>query len=346
MLNVYGLALFAYLASAGLAGWLSERLRDSRLMDIPVARSSHEYPRPKGGGLAIVSVWSVCGAALLLTGVLNTPVFLAAIGLSAIIGAAGFLDDLRFVSLQFRLATQIVVCIVALGLIGGAPPLTFGPIIIDLGWGQQILAVLFLVWFINLYNFMDGIDGLAASEALVVLFPAAAFAALYGLNEAAFALPLIGACAAGGFLAWNFSPARIFLGSVGSEFLGFIIALLALLFAQQNSALFWSILILAGAFISDATVTLMTRLLRKENILQPHKTHAYQYLARHLGGHGRATMVYALVGCGWLAPWASFAASGIASPPVALCAAYAPLLVGVVGYRAWRGAAERLTGNA
>jgi Fuc2NAc and GlcNAc transferase len=150
---------------------------------------------------------------------------------------------------------------------------------------------------------MDGTDGMAASEAIFVV---CAGGLLGGDREVAAAAVVL-ACACLGFLRWNWPPARIFMGDVGSGYLGYAIAVLALAAASDNPVALWVWLILGGVFFVDATVTLARRLVRGERVYQAHRSHAYQWLARRWGSHLRVTLAVLIVDMVWLLPCAAFA---------------------------------------
>jgi Fuc2NAc and GlcNAc transferase len=195
--------------------------------------------------------------------------------------------------------------------------------------------MLFLVWMTNAYNFMDGIDGLAAVQAVTV---GAGGALVHSLAVAApsWQLPLLAAAASLGFLAWNFPRARIFMGDVGSGFLGLLFALVALQAAMVQSALFWAWLVLLGVFVVDATATLLRRVLAGERIFEAHRTHAYQRAARRLGSHVPVTLAVAVINTVWLLPIACLVALERVQAIAGLGVAYLPLLLAWLwSWRRW-----------
>ncbi|MGH7552554.1 MAG: MraY family glycosyltransferase, partial [Longimicrobiales bacterium] len=201
------------------------------ILDRPGPRSAHAQPTPRGGGLAIAAV--VLGAAVLLgiAGFVDAGVVLALVGGGAIVAVIGWLDDLRGVSPVVRAVVHCAAAAWAVLWLGGLPRLELGFADVPFGPAGFVLAVLGIVWSINLYNFMDGIDGLAAVEAVTVGLAAGTL--LFALGELDLALlGFITAGASAGFLAWNWPPARIFMGDVGSGLLGFIFPVLAL--ASEN----------------------------------------------------------------------------------------------------------------
>ena len=204
-----------------------------------------------------------------------------------------------------------------------------------MGLGCQLLALVGLVWMINLYNFMDGNDGLAGLEALCASALGGlllASSGLGGLGEAA--LVLAGACA--GFLVWNWPPAKIFMGDVGSGFLGFVFGVLAIASAKERSWLLWPWLILLAVFIVDSIVTLVRRLITGERWYEAHCSHAYQHAARRWGSHTKVTLTVAAINVAWLFPLACVACVWPASGPLFALAALTPLICVAFRYDAGR----------
>ena len=182
-----------------------------------------------------------------------------------------------------------------------------------------------VVWLINLYNFMDGIDGLAAGEAVVVCLLMASLHYLVGDDWFSAGLtPLLGISAAG-FLCWNFPPARIFMGDGGSGFLGLMLASLMLLDATSAPQFLWAWLVMLGVFVVDATWTLLNRYRLKCRLSEAHRTHGYQYLARRWQSHRKVTLAALLVNCLWLAPIAVMIVLGQLDGVIGLIIAYLPL---------------------
>jgi Fuc2NAc and GlcNAc transferase len=279
---VAGLAL----ALTGVLRWYA--LARS-IIDIPNARSSHTVPTPRGGGVAIVASFLLALPLAAISGLASWPVVVALLGAGAGIALLGFLDDHGHIAARWRLLGHFVGAIWALFWLGGLPPLSLFGMSFDLGWLGHALAALYLVWLLNLYNFMDGIDGIASLEAICVCIGGALLFVLSGhAGEAA--LPLLMAAAVAGFLFWNFPPARIFMGDAGSGFLGVSLGILSLQAAWVAPKLLWSWLILLGVFVVDATFTLLRRLLRGDKVYEAHRSHAYQYASRRFGRHLPVTL--------------------------------------------------------
>ena len=272
------------------------------MLDIPNERSSHHVPTPRGGGLAIVVVSTVAFAFMTAAGQLEAEVLAALAGGGVAVAAVGFVDDWRSLSPLWRLLVHIFAAVLTLMLFGGLPALQVGTQLVTFGYFGYVLGLLAIVWILNLFNFMDGIDGIAASEAAFVTFAAAAIGWLSGEAGSVSMAALIFASASCGFLALNWQPAKIFLGDVGSGYLGYVIAVLAIAAARESAVSLFVWLILGGAFFTDATVTILRRLLRGDRVFEAHRSHAYQHLALRWRSHSRVTSVMLLINVCWLLP--------------------------------------------
>jgi Fuc2NAc and GlcNAc transferase len=325
--NVLLIVVAAFLLSALLTG-VVRRLAVSRgVLDVPNARSSHTAPTPRGGGAAIVLSAVAAWIALRLMGVARTDIVIALSGGGIAIAAIGLLDDRFPLSARIRLSVHFASALWALVWLNGLPPMQVGEHVIVLGRSGYLLGALGIVWTLNLFNFMDGIDGIAASEAIFVVCSGILLALV---NDGGHAHPAIGftfVAACCGFLLWNWPPARIFMGDVGSGFLGYVVAVLAVIEAHESSLALLVWLILGGVFFVDATVTLARRLLRGERLYEAHRTHAYQCLVRRWGSHRRVTLAVLAVNVFWLLPMAMFAARSPVHAPLLLATALAPLIV-------------------
>ncbi|HEV2303256.1 MAG TPA: glycosyltransferase family 4 protein [Stellaceae bacterium] len=271
--------ILSCLGTRGLIPLLSRR----GMLDRPNERSSHTRPTPRGGGLAVIAALLIAWAALALFGEARPAIAAAMLG-ALLLAAVSWIDDLGGLSQAVRLAAQFAAA--AFGLL--ALPAPAGALA-ALPAALLYPAILLLwVWGTNLFNFMDGIDGIAGGEAaaiglgLVVLFAAGAGGASEtGLLGAA----LLGAAV--GFLVWNWPPARVFLGDVGSVPLGYLIGFLLLGLALRGH---WrGALILPLYFLADASLTLARRLSRGERIWQAHREHFYQRAVSLGLSHGAVT---------------------------------------------------------
>src|SRR5216683_2662615 len=298
--------LAAITAAAGLVACLGTRaliplLRRASVLDHPNERSSHEMPTPRGGGIALVAAIIAAWLALMAAGA-AAPRLLVVLCGAVLLAAISWIDDLRDLSPAVRLLAQVAA--VGLGIISLIPAGS-----VFQGWLlpglDAVAAGLLWLWFINLFNFMDGIDGLAGSEAAAVALGLVLFAAVgTGSDPGLAALAATVAAAALGFLVWNWAPARIFLGDVGSVPLGYLLGFLLLDVAARGG---WKIaLILPLYFLADATLTLVRRLARREPVWQAHRQHFYQRAVQR--GLGHAAVVrrviaadLVLIACGWAA---------------------------------------------
>ena len=313
--------LGAFVGSLGLTWgvrWLALR---HDLVDHPVERSSHTIPTPRGGGLAIVLSIAAAGVVIGVktpSAVVPLTILLIPFGLIALLGLA---DDRIGLSARLRLIVQFIcaVAVVTATVIHFDVPLT----VLKLLWLMVLMVA--IVWCTNFYNFMDGIDGIAGSQGVFVAAGAAILLCGSG-GEGLVALlwATVGACA--GFLVWNWSPARIFMGDVGSAALGFLFGSLAAYTSLSGELSEWVWLLLLGAFAVDATVTLAVRAHRRESLAQAHRSHAYQRLARRFGRHSRAVIVFVAVNVCWLLPWSIVAAVRPGFTPYVLFIALAPLV--------------------
>ena len=320
-----------------LLTWVLRRYALARsLMDIPNARSSHSVPTPRGGGVAIVLGFLLVLPVVASMGLLPWPLTWALLGGGAGVAVLGFLDDHGHIAARWRLLGHFAGAAWALFWLGGLPPLVLFGLTLDLGWVGHGLAAIYLVWLLNLYNFMDGIDGIASVEAICVCFGGALLYTLLGqLGQLGLALaPLLLAVAVAGFLCWNFPPARIFMGDAGSGFLGIALGILSLQAAWAAPQLLWSWLILLGVFIVDATFTLLRRLLRGDKVYEAHRSHAYQYASRQFGKHLPITLAVGAINLLWLLPIALWVGVGGLDGLLGVGIAYLPLVWLAVKYRA------------
>jgi Fuc2NAc and GlcNAc transferase len=294
----------ALLVSAALTALVRKLALSHGVLDVPNARSSHKVPTPRGGGTSIVLTTAAAVVVLYLFGTIPLDLFLALTGGGLVVALIGFLDDRHKLSARIRLAVHLAAALWAVFWLGGLPALRVGAHLVSLGWLGNALATVAVVWTLNLFNFMDGIDGSAASEAVFVAWGAAFVALLAGTTGAVSAISLAFGAACCGFLWWNWPPARIFMGDVGSGYLGYVIAVMSLAATREDAGSLWVWMILGGVFFVDATVTLISRALRRERVQEAHCSHAYQWLARRWQSHLRVTMSVILVNVLWLLPCA------------------------------------------
>jgi Fuc2NAc and GlcNAc transferase len=287
-MHVLLLIVATALVSAVLTSVVRKYSLQRELLDIPNERSSHSVPTPRGGGLAIVAALLVALTLAWLLEWIPGRVALALVPGGTVIAAIGWIDDHHPRSAAQRLVAHIAAAGWAVFALGGLPALRLGTVILPLGLAGSVFAILMIVWLTNLYNFMDGIDGIAATEAVAVGLGAAALAMLSGATSVAVAALLI-AAAAIGFLGWNWQPARIFMGDVGSGSLGYILAVTAIVSEHEGgpSLLLWGLML--GVFVVDATLTLLRRALRRERLSAAHRKHAYQRAVQSGLSHSQVT---------------------------------------------------------
>jgi len=295
-------------------------------MDIPNERSSHSIPTPRGGGVAIVVAFLMALPVLVGLSLLSPVALYGLFGSGLLVAVIGFADDHGHIAARWRLLGHFIAAAWALVWLNGLSPIELFGMSVDLGWFGNVLALVYLVWMLNLYNFMDGIDGLASAEAISVCLGMCVVYWFSGNLELIWA-PLILAAAVAGFLWWNFPPARIFMGDAGSGFLGIILAILALSSAAYEANLLWSWLIMLGVFIVDATLTLVIRALKGERLHQAHNQHAYQQAARRYESHSFISGWVVCINVGWLMPMAILVGLGILQGVVALVVSYALLII-------------------
>jgi UDP-N-acetylmuramyl pentapeptide phosphotransferase/UDP-N-acetylglucosamine-1-phosphate transferase len=291
---------------AGVLSFLGTRtliplLRHREVLDHPNERSLHATPTPRGGGIALIAA-ILLGWAAATAGEGPIGVRLVIPLATCFLAIVSWLDDLHGLAPAWRLLAQLPAVIVGIAVLPASGDVFQG----WLGFAlDRAAAGLLWLWFINLYNFMDGIDGLDGSETVAIGLGLTLFAAIgvgADADEAVRAACI--ACAALGFLVWNWSPARIFLGDVGSVPLGYLLGFLLLDLAARG---WWKVtLILPLYFFADATITLARRLLRGERIWRPHREHFYQRAVQR--GLSHAAVVrrviaadLGLIACGWAA---------------------------------------------
>ena len=291
-----------FLAAALLTGLIRSLAPRLRLLDTPVSRSAHSSSMPSGGGVSIAILFLLVAGYYFSVGLIPLGEFMALCG-GGLIAVLGLLDDLKHLALRWRLPAQFLAAGWVVFWLGGVAPIGFGPLQLQWPWLLNGLAVVALVWLLNLYNFMDGIDGIAGSE-LVFVSAVALFFLLSSHDETGSVLTATLLSAGAGFLLWNWPPAKIFMGDAGSSFIGFILGVLALLTMHHGSMTVWTWLLLLGVFVADATVTLISRFFGEGNWYEGHASHAYQKAAKQCKSHSKVTITVILINCLWLAPLA------------------------------------------
>jgi len=263
------IALFA--SALAVSALLVPAIRRVARLDVPNERSSHAVPTPRGGGAAIVLV-TLAGSIYWMT-----PRLAVVAAAALVIAAVSFADDLRHLPATLRLAVQFVAALVVALLF--APPV----------WVP--LAVIWIVGLTNAYNFMDGIDGIAGGQAVVAGLAWAWLGTTAG-QPALAAIGLLIAGSSAGFLLYNWQPARIFMGDVGSAFLGFTFASMAVIGARTNPKLAVAGALVVWPFVADAAFTFFRRAWRRERVMEAHKSHIYQRLHQRGLSHAKVASIY------------------------------------------------------
>ncbi|QXP90304.1 MraY family glycosyltransferase [Methylococcus capsulatus] len=325
--------LGVFALSLGLTGAVLRYAR-RRLLDVPNARSSHRVPTPRGGGLAIVL--ALLGGEVYWRLVVGEfAVGFAVLAGGVLVAAVGFWDDHGHLSARWRLLAHLAAAALAVASLPGDMPLRLGPVSLGSGAFADFIGVLVIAWMLNLFNFMDGIDGLAGLE--VVSVGAGATLLLLLSLPSGGALPVapgLLAAATLGFLAWNWPPAKIFMGDVGSGFVGYLLGCEAIATAKAGTLGLAVWLILAGVFVVDASFTLVRRMTGGQRWYEAHRSHAYQHAARRLGGHAPVDHRVLAINLLWLLPMAGFVVWNPALELPLLILAYLPLLCLAIRLRA------------
>ena len=278
----------------GLTHILRRYALDKGVLDVPNSRSSHSVPTPRGGGLAFVAVYIVfvCAGSTWLG--MNLRVLAGMVIGGSMIALVGWFDDRKSLSVRTRVIVHLLSAALAVYCLGGLPEIRLGTATVGLGALGSVAATLALFWSVNLYNFMDGIDGIAGTEGVMVCGTAGMLALLQG--KIAFAYLCFGlASSVLGFLILNWQPAKIFMGDVGSGFLGFVVMYLAI-WSERSAVLpMTTWVILLSVFLVDATVTLVRRMLSGERWSEPHRSHVYQLAVQAGYSHKQVTGAVALL---------------------------------------------------
>lgn len=290
-------ASIAFLVTLVVTPLLARWLRARRILDWPDERRSHLQPTPRGGGLAMLLGFALALVAIPAQWLAVLPLLL----LTGMVATLGWLEDRHELPVRARLLAM-------LGFAGGLVAY-FGPVtqveifelVMPWSWLWTGLAVVAVVWLINLHNFMDGSDGLAAMQGAWsagilgwLLYQDGAGAA--GLSG----LALAGACL--GFLCWNRPPARLFMGDVGSLMIGGMVGLLAYAGAAKGLVSIWLSLMICSVFVVDATATLLRRVRMEGQWYTPHREHAYQRLIGAGWSHAQVLGLYASVNLALVLP--------------------------------------------
>lgn len=277
-----------FLVAAGLTPLLAAGARRRGLLDVPNARSSHIVATPRTGGAAFVPAFLVGMVIVETQGALTYEARLV-VGSAAVLALLGLADDLRSLSASARLLVQAAVaCALVLVLDWQLLPSLLP------SWIGIAVTVLWIVACTNAYNFMDGIDGIAGGQAIVAGLGWAVLGFVIGSPPAA-AIGLLVTAAVGGFLIYNWAPARVFMGDAGSAFLGFLFGAMPLAVGEDGpGSMIWAAL-LVWPFLFDTGFTLVRRIRRREDIFSAHRSHLYQRLTIAGSSHSSVAMLYVIL---------------------------------------------------
>lgn len=329
----YWMYLVVFLSAFLLTAYMRNYALRKNIIDRPNERSSHSVPTPRGGGVAVVASYLTALAVCMFNDILPLQTGFSLIGAGFAVALLGFLDDHGHISSLLRLALHFLIAVgVVLSFGGFAEVVAFNGL--ALGVAANIIAVLFLVWLLNLYNFMDGINGLASVEAITATL---SMAIIYLASAQPVNAPVLVLLAASvfGFLLWNFPRAKIFMGDACSGFLGLVLGIFALIALKADLALFCAWLICLGVFIVDATFTLVRRVLSGHKMYDAHRSHTYQIASRRFNSHTLVTLSVLAVNVLWLFPIAYLVATrNYTYPELGVLLAYLPLLLLAVLFKA------------
>jgi len=303
-------ALLAAVAATALTRFAAVRLG---LLAEPNRRSSHATPTPTAGGLGFI----LPVVAFLILSIDDYPPALVFATAGVAIAVVGFLDDLKDLRRDARLVAHVATATGCVAMLTNEPLLVTAVLVIG------------LAWWINLYNFMDGIDGIAASQSLI--YTGGVLVIGEPAQSAAMAWVLLGASL--GFLCFNWAPAKVFMGDTGSGFLGVVIGSLALWLWQSGELPAVASLILLVGFWFDASYTLGVRIVTGQAFADAHRSHLYQILSRRWG-HGRTTALFGAHAVVWLGPLAALSVAFPRWQAAWLIAACAPAACACIVFRA------------
>lgn len=266
-------------------------------IDKPNERSAHRESIPTSGGIAIVISFFVGLLALYFTNNISNELFLPLFIGGGLIALVGFIDDIKNLKVNYRIIVHFIAAIFTVSLLGDFGGINiFGYTITSTIFGF-IISVLLLIGWINAYNFMDGIDSLAALEAIFVSIAAVFLMFSKGNIADSVYLSLL-AVSVMGFLVFNWPPAQIFMGDIGSTFLGFILGVFIIYTTNTDKLSIWTWLILLAVFFVDVIYTISVRVITKQNITRAHKNHCYQKITAILSKNHDKEYVHKTVAWG------------------------------------------------
>ena len=258
----------------------------NKMTVVPNERSLHDMPTPKGGGIAIVLTWYIGISVLFFSGIIERGLFFALLS-GILLAIVSLIDDIKELKPVIRLIVQFITAIIAFNFLHGLRPLVMPEISFNYDYIVYPIAIVGMVWFINLFNFMDGVDGFASLEAIIIC-------SVFFVFTWSLASVLLIACITG-FLYWNWPRASIFMGDVGSTQLGFILVVFGIYYHNtfEFSILNW--IMLTSPFWFDATLTLFRRWRNGEKLSEAHRKHVYQRMVQAGSSHERVNFFLLLI---------------------------------------------------
>jgi Fuc2NAc and GlcNAc transferase len=325
------LLFFVFTCSVLMTGVIRSYAIQKQLIDNPNERSSHTIATPRGGGVSIVIIFSIILLILYLLNQIELNYFTALFVGGLLVGTIGFLDDHRHIPAGWRMSVHFLAALWAIYWLGDNSIINLSEGILHHGLYIDLVALFMIVWFLNLYNFMDGIDGIAGIEAITTAGAAAFILILTspvsGQHQNYVLTLLILAVAVLGFLVWNWPPAKIFMGDVGSGYLGYLFALFIIDTAIDTMMTVWVWFILLGVFIVDATLTLLRRIVDGKRWYEAHRNHAYQHAAQRWNSHRKITLSVLSINIFWLFPLGWLAAIKPEWGASLTAGAYMPIII-------------------
>lgn len=314
---IVSVVVFSFL----LTGLIRRYAKSRNIVDVPNERSSHAIPTPREGGLSIAATFLV---GIWFVEPVSRSILWSLVSSGIVVAGIGLWDDHSSIRARWRLLVHFLAALLAVFFLGGFVGSSLSSDSLNNALVVTGLVILSLVWLLNLFNFMDGIDGIAASEAIFISSSGALFCWLNGLEGLAI-VSLIMAASTGGFLLLNWPPAKIFMGDVGSGFIGLMLGIIAYTSVLENVSI-WIWVILFGIFFVDSGLTLIIRLIRGEKWHQAHCSHAYQNAARKWG-HKSVTVGTILINLFWLFPLAYISYLYPNKSVITTTIAYIPLVI-------------------
>lgn len=327
LLVITGISFMAFCVSVLCTRLLITHAENLRLIDTPNERSAHCNPTPRAGGLAFFVAFLAGSVGLWVFQIVPLAWLLPLWSGGSLVALIGWMDDRHNMSASSRLLVHFTSALLVYALITRGFETTINVALIPVQWPviTFIFALFFVAWMINLYNFMDGIDGLAGLNAVVVSVCLAGLSAWRHELECT-ALYALLALSVLGFLFHNWSPAKIFMGDSGSTFLGFTFAALALIGKVMGNLGFVPNVIILGCFVVDATYTLAIRFFQRKKLHHAHRDHAFQHAIQMGWSHRRVVLFYCAITVFWLFPLSLAALVYERIAVLFLVIAYVPLI--------------------